>query len=130
MNKVHLPLSRTTSRLSDGVSPFDAVSVTRCSGIECWSHDERFVEMGGNHPCALLGGYEACVGLLRSMTQNTGRLCVMDVDVPDVTPVEQAVLSARGSYKAIEAGQVVLVQCGGVEAATRAELDQSRVSSR
>jgi hypothetical protein len=50
---------------------------------------------------------------------------VSDVDVPDVTPVEEAVLSALRSYaKAIETAQTALVPLGDVEAATQADLDQ------
>jgi hypothetical protein len=50
---------------------------------------------------------------------------VIDVDVPDGTPVEEAVLSALRSYaKAIETAQTALAPLGDVEAATQAELHQ------
>ena len=50
---------------------------------------------------------------------------VIDVAVPDVTPVEEAVLNALRSYiKAIETAQTALVPLGDVEAASQAELDQ------
>jgi hypothetical protein len=56
------------------------------------------------------------------MTETTG---VIDVDVPDVTPVEEAVLNALRSYvKAIETAHTALVPLGQVETATQAELDQ------
>jgi hypothetical protein len=54
-----------------------------------------------------------------------GRPRVIDVDAPNVTPVEEAVLNALRSYmKAIETAQMALVQFGDVDAATQAELDQ------
>ena len=50
---------------------------------------------------------------------------VIDVDVPDATPVEETVLIALRSYiKAIETAQTALVPLGDVQAATQAELDQ------
>jgi hypothetical protein len=50
---------------------------------------------------------------------------VIDVDVPDVTPVEEPVLNALRSYiKAIETAQTALVPLGDVGAASQAELDQ------
>ena len=55
----------------------------------------------------------------------TERPSVIDADVSDVPPVEEAVLSALRSYiKAIETAQIALVPFGNVEAATQAELDQ------
>jgi hypothetical protein len=54
-----------------------------------------------------------------------GRSCVIDADVPNVTPVEEEVLNALRSYiKAIDTAQMALVQSGDIEAATQAELDQ------
>jgi hypothetical protein len=48
-----------------------------------------------------------------------------DVDVPDATPVEEAVLSASRSYaRAIGTTQRALAPLGEVEAAAQAELDQ------
>jgi hypothetical protein len=49
----------------------------------------------------------------------------IDVDVPDVTPVEKAVLNALRSYsRAIETARRALAPLGDVEAATQADLDQ------
>jgi hypothetical protein len=49
----------------------------------------------------------------------------IDVDAPDVTPVEEAVLNALRSYsRAIETARTVLAPLGDIDAATQAELDQ------
>jgi len=57
--------------------------------------------------------------------QMTETASVIDVDVPDVTPVEEAVLIALRSYiRAIETAHTALEPLGDVEAATQTELDQ------